>query len=355
MLLGGDLGGTKTLLALAEIVDGRPRIVREARFDSPAYGCFEDLLAEFLAGSAGIGSSTGSGSSAAPVGRGIASACFGLAGPTDGCSAQLTYLPWRLDAAALANTFGFGRVTLVNDFASAAHGLARLEPGQLLTLQGGAPVERAPRVILGAGTGLGVAGLVWEETWPESGSGSGSESGPERGQEGQGQDSPPPGRYRVISGEGGHMGFSPQTPEQAALWAHLFAGSGRVTVEDVVSGPGLGRIYNFLAGAEKSPAEIGAAAVAGSDPAAVASLDLWLAAYGAFAGDLALQWLARGGVFIAGGVGAKLLPHTSAQPFLAAFNAKRAHRRLTEATPVYLVTEERLGLLGALELAARCR
>jgi glucokinase len=306
MILGGDLGGTKTLLALAGFVAGRPAIVREERFDSQAFARFEDLLGHFL--------------SSQDV---VASACFGLAGPTDGRTAQLTYLPWKLDAAALERDFGIGRVVLANDFASAAHGLALLESDQLSTLQAGRPVEHAPRVILGAGTGLGVAGLIWHD-----------------------------GHYRVVPGEGGHMGFCPIDPRQADLWRWLYDQLGRATVEDVVSGPGLARIYRFLTGREKVPAEVAEGALAGTDPAAVETLDIWLSAYGAFAGDLALKWLAYGGVFIAGGVAAKLLPRTSPAPFLKAFNAKRQHSSIAEAMPIHLVTEERLGLLGAVAMAA---
>ena len=304
MILGGDLGGTKTLLALAEVTAGAPRIVREQRFDSRAYGDFADLLAEFLAG------------------QHVTAAAFGLAGPTDGRRARLTYLPWALDAGALENRFAIGSVALANDFAAAAHGLDLLAAEQLLPLQAGQPLAAAPRVIIGAGTGLGVAGLLTAN-----------------------------GRTTVVPGEGGHMGFAPQTAEQGALWQSLFAGSGRVTTEDVVSGPGLARIHAFLHGRDKSPEAIGQAALAG-DSAARRTVDLWLAAYGAFAGDLALHWLARGGVFIAGGIAAKLLPALAPQPFLAAFNAKREHQALAAAMPVHLVSEERLGLLGALALAA---
>jgi len=305
MILGGDLGGTKTLLALAERVGGRPRIVREQRFDSRAHADFADILGDFLAG------------------QPVAAAAFGLAGPTDGRSARLTYLPWHLDAAALAQRFGLGHVLLANDFAAAAHGLDLLEPDHLHTLQAGRPLAAAPRIIVGAGTGLGVAGLIDVH-----------------------------GRTTVVPGEGGHVGFAPQSVEQLVLWQHLFAIHGRVTSEDVVSGPGLGRIHAFLNGEEQTPETIGTAALAGN-AAARRTVDLWLAAYGAFAGDLALQWLARGGVFIAGGIAAKLLPALSAQPFLDAFNAKREHWHLAESMPVRLVTEERLGLLGALALAAR--
>lgn len=307
LIVAGDLGGTKTLLALAEIDAGRPRIVREARYPSREHGDFSTILADFL------------GATPSP----IAAACFGVAGPTDGRQAQLTYLPWFLDAGALAGRFGIGDVLLANDFAAAAHGLDLLDASQALPLQAGEPITGAPRIIVGAGTGLGVAGLLSEASGT-----------------------------RVVPGEGGHMGFSPQSPAQAALWQTLYAETGRVTAEDVVSGPGLTRIHRHLHGRDLSPEAIGQAARA-AETTARATLDLWLAAYGAFAGDLALHWLARGGVFIAGGIAAKLLPHVSAAPFLDAFNAKREHRSLAEAMPIHLVIEERLGLLGALALAAK--
>jgi|SRR6185369_5913341 len=309
MILGGDLGGTKTLLALAERQAGRLRIVRQQRYASTDYPSFDDLLADFLVG-------------APPV----ASACFGLAGPTDGRTAQLTYLPWRLSSTALRRRFGIGRVVLTNDFAAAAHGLALVDPAQIMTLHAGQPVVHAPRVIVGAGTGLGVAGLVWANR-----------------------------RYRIISGEGGHLGFSPQTPEQGELWRWLLDMKGRVTTEDIVSGPGLARIYSFLGGPPLSPAAVGQAALAATDPLAGRALQLWLSCYGAFAGDLALHWLARGGVFLAGGIAAKLMPQVDTAPFVTAFLAKREHGPLVANMPLHLLVAENVGLLGALAVAGEAR
>ncbi len=307
MILGGDLGGTKTLLALAEQdAAGSIRIVCQQRFTSADYPTFEQMLDEFLADRPSI-----------------AAACFGVAGPTDGRNAKLTYLPWSLAASDLERRFAIPCVTLANDFAAAAHGLPLVEPARIVTLHAGQPVERAPRVILGAGTGLGVAGLVWQ--------GAG---------------------YRVIAGEGGHIGFAPQTSQQGELWRWLLERNGRVTTEDIVSGPGLARIHAFLGGRPVQPEEIGNAALAGNDPLARDALRLWLECYGAFAGDLALHWLARGGVYLAGGIAAKLLPETDAAPFIEAFLAKREHRSLVQDMPVRLVTDENLGLRGTLALAS---
>ena len=307
MILGGDLGGTKTLLALAEIHPDGLRIVREQRYASQEYPNFDDLLVDFLAD--------------APA---IRSACFGLAGPTDGHNAKLTYLPWQLSGVALKNRFKLNTVSLANDFAAAANGLALIGPEHLQTLQRGHAVTQAPRIILGAGTGLGVAGMVWEG-----------------------------GGYKVIPGEGGHIGFSPQTLEQGELWRWLLEQGERVTTEDLVSGPGLEKIYTFLDGRPQQAEAIGNAAINNADPKAKQAIEIWLSIYGAFAGDLALHWLAQGGVYIAGGIAAKLIPHLGHEAFINAFNAKREHRQIVESMPVQLVTEQRLGLLGALATAAR--
>lgn len=307
MILGGDIGGTKTLLSLAEFVDNRLQVAREQRFANRNYPSFDALLSEFLADT--------------PT---IDAAAFGVAGPTDGREAQLTHRPWRLTADALCARFHLGHVTLVNDLAAAANGLPLVDAKAFVMLQAGRPVTGEPRLILGAGTGLGVAGLVWEN-----------------------------GGYRVIPGEGGHMGFSPQTPKQGQLWQWLLAEHGRVTSEDIVSGPGLARIYAFLGGQPLPPEVISQAALAGGDRLARQALELWFAAFGSFAGDLALHWLARGGVYLTGGIAAKLMPQTDIAAFLSAFNAKREHRPLAEAMPIHLVCDERLALLGALALARR--
>lgn len=144
MILGGDIGGTKTLLALA----GDGGIVFERRYPSREWDDFPALLRAFL-DDAGCTAN-------------IAAACFGVAGPVDDNRAKVTYLPWVVDGQALAETFGIGRVAVLNDFATAAQGVAALQPGDLVTLQAGRPLERSPRLLIGAGTGLGVAGLVPE-------------------------------------------------------------------------------------------------------------------------------------------------------------------------------------------------
>jgi glucokinase len=318
MILAGDIGGTKSLLALCAQAEGPPQVLHAERFENAGEPGFETIAARFVAAAR---SALGSVS--------VTRACFALAGPVEGRRVKLTNLPWEVDADALERALGIDEVLLVNDFVAAAAGLDALASGDLHTLQAGTPVPNAPRVAIGAGTGLGVAYLIWHD-----------------------------GRYRVVGGEGGHMGFAPTDDEQARLWRFLHEGTRRVIAEDVVSGPGLARIHAFVcreAGRsvpEVSSAEVSAAALDG-DPLAGRALDLFAACFGAVAGDHALAVLARGGVYIAGGVAPKILPRLAAGGFIAAFNEKGAHRRLVEQMPVHVVTEERLGLLGAAMLALR--
>lgn len=330
MILGGDIGGTKTLLALA----GDDGIVFERRYPSGDWQAFPDLLHAFL--------------DEAGRGRGrIASACFGVAGPVEDNRAKVTYLPWTLDGAALERAFGLGRVEVVNDFAAAAQGVAALDAADLVTLQEGRCLERAPRLLIGAGTGLGVAALL-----PEADG------------------------WRTVGGEGGHIGFSPADEAQLAVWRHLHRPGGRVTAENVISGSGLAAIYASLAKRPRVSAETnvreadvmsdlkvshgstaiedpaGIVAAVDANPLARQAVDLFIAAYGAFAGDLALLFMARGGVYLGGGIAPKILPLLQKGGFVRAFHQRGAHAGLMANFPIRVVTDERLGLLGALTIAA---
>jgi len=308
MILAGDLGGTKTLLALA----GGNGIVLERRYPSRDWPDFPSLLHTFLD------------EAGAPD---VASACFGVAGPVEDSRAKVTYLPWVVDGPTVGAAFRIGRVAVVNDFAAAAQGVAALGANDLVTLQEGRPVAGSPRLLIGAGTGLGVAALL-----------------------------PDGHRWRTVGGEGGHIGFSPADEDQLAVWRHLARPGGRVTAENVVSGPGLAAIYACLekvspgGTAADEPAAIAAAAA--SEPRARRALDLFIAAYGAFAGDLALLFMARGGVYLGGGIAPKILPFLQEGGFARAFRQRDAHAGLMADFPIRVVTDERLGLLGALAIAA---
>ncbi len=315
MRLIGDIGGTKALLALFDAAGAR----FERRYSCNDFTSFAAMLERFRA------------DAAATLGKEarIECACLGVAGPVAGRRVRLTNLPWDIDA----RDFGVPRVRLLNDFEASAHGLASLGAQDLATLQAGSPRSSAPRLLIGAGTGLGVAYAV-----------------------GRGKS------LRVLAGEGGHFAFAPADELQGALWRHLHGSLARVELEHVVSGAGLERIYGFLRDTGRhpekpatrqaiamgdAPAAIAQAGLAKNDALASAALDLFIACYGAAAGDHALAILARGGVYIAGGIAPKLLSRLRSGAFLAAFNAKGAFAKATRTCPVHVVTNERLCLLGA--------
>ncbi|MDP2809504.1 MAG: ROK family protein [Rhodocyclaceae bacterium] len=311
ILLCGDIGGSKTLLGLAR--DGE--VLVDRRVANADFEDFAGLLAAFFIETQTDPSLIGGG-------------CLAVAGPIadDGRSARLTNLPWSIDSDALSHRFGLPALRLANDFAAAALGAVTASSAQRVTLQEGEPLATAPRLVVGAGTGLGMAiVLPQDETW------------------------------RIVAGEGGHVAFAPADEQQMALWAFLHARHGRVTWERVVSGPGLTAIHEFVAGAELPPEEIATRAAlvdpASPNSAERRSLDLFLAAYGAFAGDMALACLARGGVFLAGGIAAGLLPVLRQSGFLAAFNAKAEHAAIAARIPIHVATDPVLGLHGALLLA----
>lgn len=336
MILCGDIGGTKTLLALAEVVDGVPAFRFRHRYACADYTGFSPMLGDFFHAA----QSQFAGFHPAM----IASGCLAVAGPVEtngkdginGKRARLTNLPWSIDADAIAATTGCGPLRLVNDFAAAATGIDAVAPDEFVTLQTGEPLAHAPRLVVGAGTGLGVAALIRQE-----------------GRE-----------VRVLPGEGGHCGFAPANAEQDALLDFLRARApeGRVTAERVISGPGLLAIYEFLCSrhpadrpdprdADDPAAALSELAAQHSDSLARRAVDLFCTAYGAFAGDMALTFMARGGVYIAGGIAAHLLPLLRSGPFLDAFNAKAEHRELAARMAVHVVTDPDLGLKGAALLA----
>ena len=324
LVLAGDVGGTKTLLALAQRGRSGLTIVEEARFASAAYPGLAPIVTEFLA----------------RVRTPVFAACFGVPGAVLDGTCRTPNLPWVLTERELSAAAG-APVRLINDFAAAALGVLVTPPERTAVLQPGEPARHGPRAVLGAGTGLGEALLFWDGR-----------------------------RYRAHPTEGGHGSFAPEGELQRALLAHLEAEFGQVSVERVVSGPGLARVYRFLVGRgvssssevarelelDDAGAVIGRHALAHDDPACEQALDLFAAAYGAEAGNLALRSLATGGVYVAGGIAPKILPKLREPSFLAAFAGKGRMSDLMRTIPLAVVLEERTGLLGAaLEAAAMAR
>jgi glucokinase len=312
MELVADVGGTKTLMGVAD--GGVPHHV--LRYDNAAAPDFIALLQRFL--------------DEVPddLRRAIGHACIAVAGPVTGGDARLTNRPtWRFGTAQLAALLGGIEVTLLNDFEAAAWGLGGLEDEDCVRLQSGAPLPGAPRLCLGPGTGFGVAALAGAQ---------------------------------VLGSEGGHTAFAPQDGQQADLWRFLGGEHRRLTVERLCSGPGLLALYRYslVRGglplpAELEPGEVVLRAREAQEPAARQALALFVRILGAAAGDLAMVFLARGGVYLAGGMPPQLLPELQFEGFIEAFNAKAEHAGLVRSIPVHVVLREDLPLLGAARRAAR--
>lgn len=325
LLLAADVGGTKTLLQLRTVdADGHHVPVAEQRYQSRAFDSLEGMIGRFISES----------DSDSPD-----SACLAVAGPVQqqegGQSARLTNLPWELDTRRMAESLAIPRIALLNDFQAVGYSLDELESSDLVTLQQRPHREGAPRLVVGAGTGLGVCTLF-----------------PDRG------------RYVSYPSEGGHMAFAPRNALQSELLAFLQRHYSRVSCERLVSGTGLVNIYRFLLDkkavegdtllAETDPAAaIGEQAVAASHPLAVEAVNLFSSIYGAVVGDLALATLPAGGVYIAGGIAPKLISYLQDGPFMEAYLDKGRMSGLVQSFPLQVISNPRSGLLGAAHYAAR--
>lgn len=336
MILCADIGATKTLLGLAQLdAAGQARVVASQRYVAAQVASFEAMLDSFLK------------DQTQHLGQPLRAACFGVAGPVNGNVVQMTNLPWRLDAAALSRRLGGIPVRLANDFEAAASGIDGLSPADLRCLQAGQPVPGAPQLVIGAGSGLGVAFRIWQAT-------------------------PQGGRYQVVTGEGGHFGFTPVNAEQDRALMRLRAHVVRPVAEHFVSGPGLANFYTFLdtenggktlvkdhhvvATASNTQGltgeEICRRAQQDGEPRALHALHHFLLSYGVVAGDYALATLAKGGVFLAGGIAQKLGPLMQDGRFLVGFRQKGPYADLMDTIPVHVVTEPDLGLRGAAAIGA---
>ncbi len=328
-VLAGDLGGTKTLLQIAEVRGTRCRVVREERYASTDFDSLVPMLSVFL--------DTHNPQPAYP----LQGACLGVAGPVQekqgGQVASLTNLAWKLDSDEIAEALSLARVRLINDFQAIGYGIAALGADDIVTLQAGRAQVHAPCVTLGAGTGLGQGILIWRGDY-----------------------------YAALPTEGGHAGFAPADALQMDLLAYLHARFGRVSCERILSGSGFVLVYQFLrergeyaeskklAAATGDPAPaITHAALVDKDPLAVQAMDLFLRIYGAHAGDVALTVLAGGGVYIAGGIAAKMIAALRTGGFMQAFNDKGRMSPLTQAMPVHVVMNPQVGVMGAALTAAR--
>ena len=325
-VLAGDIGGTKTLLQIADFDRDRYRVLAQQRYENSAYANFSDIVHDFIA------------QAQQPA---IRAACFGIAGPViataTGEHVKLTNLPWILDSDRLARDFAIPKVRLINDFQAAGYGMEALTPADLVPLQRGTPEPQGVRALIGAGTGLGQGLLFWRN-----------------------------GRYEAHSTEGGHVDFAPTDDLQIELLQFLRREHPHVSYERVVSGRGLVNIFEFLrtrCGAacatdvepdvDDRAAAIANAALSSNDPLASQALDMFVDIYGAQAGNLALTTLSTGGVYIAGGIAPKILPRLTDGRFMRAFRNKGRMSALVATIPVYVVTNQAVGLMGTALAASR--
>ncbi len=317
VVLAADVGGTNARVALVDTTGGAMRFLVEKTYPSRDYPGMSEILLRF----------------AKEVGDLPSRACIAIAGPVIGDECRATNLPWSLSARQIARDIGVLDTHLINDFSAIGHGIPHLTPKDLVTLQAGTPETHAPIAVIGAGTGLGHGFITWD-----------------------GQ------RHRVFPSEGGHVDYAAQTPLQFRLSQHFRSRYGSASAERVVSGMGLVETYRFIASERR--AEVSAAVEAEmetTDPAAVitkhglaetdalcrATVELFVQSYGVVAGNFALSLLAKGGVYLAGGVTPRLLPLLQGPLFLDAFRAKGRMTGLLSVMPVHVVMNTNVGLIGA--------
>lgn len=322
IVLAGDVGGTKTALALFDTAERPLRLVREATLASRSFDALEAGIEQFLAAGPRLP---------------IASVCLGVAGPVvDGrCTAM--NLPWSIDERDLGQLIRGARVKLLNDLEIAAHGVLALPPTEVRTLQAGVS-RRGNLVLIAAGTGLGEALII---------------------QDGD--------RRLVIASEGGHGDFAPRNELEDEMLRYFRKEFGRVSYERVLSGPGLFNVYRFLRDsgwAKETPAVaermragdpsavVGELGLSRSDPLCDKALDVVTEIYGAEAGNLALKAMAFGGVLVGGGVAPRIVERLASGGFVAAFRDKGRLAPLLDSMPITVALNPRAPLLGAAQVAA---
>jgi glucokinase len=304
MILAGDIGGTKTHLALfADDGEGPVELASYRSRELDIVAMIEDFLADRPAE--------------------VVHACLGVAGPVHEGKSSVVNLAWPVHAYRVAQLLDLPSVDLINDLEANAHGIPALQPDDFAVLNEGDPDASGNAAVISAGTGLGQAGLYWDGK-----------------------------RHHAFATEGGHADFAPRNEQEFALHRFLAAETGHVSCERVCSGMGLANIHRFLGGGVSDPGEIAAAALAGTDQRASEALDLMVSIYGAEAGNLALKVMATGGVYLGGGIAPKILPKLAGGSFMRAFADKGRFSTLLERIPVRVMLNDKAALLGAARFGA---
>ena len=324
MFLAGDIGGTKTNLAIYAYDEGeRLTAKKTGSYPSKDHAALGDIIRKFL----GDDSSS------------VRCACFGVAGPVKNGVVQVTNLPWIVDAAALQAELGLQKVSLLNDLEANAYGINTLLPHELLSINDKAdPRQVGNRALISAGTGLGEAGMLWDGV-----------------------------THRPFASEGGHASFAPNDSIGDELLQFLRKERGHVSWERVLSGMGMANLYRFFRQRSGQPepewltqqlktgdlgASVGQAGMAGKDAVCAEVVDCFIRNYGSETGNLALKMLALGGVYIGGGIAPKMLAKMQSPVFLDAFNHKGRLSPVLESIPVYVILNDKTALQGAAWYAA---
>jgi glucokinase len=315
MLLAGDIGATKTLIGLFAPAPTRPEPVASRVFPTLEHDSLEAILEQFLAD--------------IPNGRvSVTAASFGVAGPIVEQVALLTNVPWEVNAAAVAARFAFPHVTLLNDLQAMAYSVSVLEEREVVVLQEGRRVPTGNAALIAAGTGLGEALLHNVD-----------------------------GRFIPSPTEGGHADFAPRNRQEIALLEDILRRRARADYESVLSGPGIVNVHRYVHQGEcdqcatddpaQLPSLISRAALEDRCAKCVETLRLFVAVYGAEAGNLALRSVASAGLFVGGGIAPKVLPFIQSGIFMKAFLDKAPMDDFISLVPVSVILNDRAGLLGA--------
>jgi glucokinase len=321
VILAGDIGGTKCNLALFEVRGNARRKVADRRYESRAFSAFEEVISKFLFETKAELTEGGE--------QTIEAAGFGVAGPVINQRVKATNLPWIVDGDALAKQLRTRHVVILNDLEATGYSVSLLAPSEISILNRGTPSPNSTQALIAAGTGLGEAILFWDGS-----------------------------QYVVAGSEGGHSDFAPRTEREIELLRYMKKQHEFVSPELIISGRGFRAIHSFLDASVRHPSFDGPEADAAPEitrlaleekcPICVETLDLWVTLYGAEAGNLALKVLARGGVWVAGGIAVKIRKKMEDGTFFRAFCEKEQFAAMMAQIPIQMVLNEEAPLLGAL-------
>jgi glucokinase len=326
MILAGDIGGTKTVIALFDESEQGLKQIDLETFSSQTHASLEEVLDEFLKDRSDLK---------------LNAACFGVAGPVVDGRSKITNLPWEIEERTLAGAIRVKRVKLLNDLEATAYGMLSLRPEEFCVLNEGTnPSRQGNMAVIAAGTGLGEALLIWDGE-----------------------------RHIAVASEGGHADFAPRDALEIQLLSYLGEKyQEHVSYERVLSGPGLFDLYTFLRkksghaepswlteqlGRGDPSAVVTETGLAGKDSVCAHTLERFASLYGAEAGNLALKCLALGGVLVGGGIAPKMLPALQKGVLMRSFTDKGRYRALMQRITVKIALNPSAGLIGAAHYAAR--